>query len=377
MLFKKNFGELVQSSLSYLRANTSITNVNVGGITRSIIEIINRNIADYYSVLDINMAMSFLSTAEGYFLDLIGSLFSMPRIQATRASATAVDGVQKFYVATGTLFDKIPSGFIPVLTSVSTDDNAIQYSVTSDTNFAAGVTEVYVPITSANIGSKVNVPLNTLTNNSLGIDGVFTTNEKSIVSGTDTESDSNYRYRLSNATLSAEKANEIAIRLAALSVNGVSDVLIRKYARGIGTYDIIVIPVEGMANDSLVASVQTAIEAVTAYGIKGTAIKPTVVPAEIEVRIIFQDKATDFQRSQIRSLVRTSIERYIVNIPLGGTFILNEMRQQIMDVSPLIKDHVISCYNFRKEPVFLGNVSSYWDELFYPNPDMAEAIRVI
>jgi len=377
MLFKKNFGELIQSSLSYLRSNTQITNVNIGGITRSIIEIINRNIADYYNILDTNMAMSFLSTAEGYFLDLIGGLFNMPRIQASKASATSVDGVQKFYVSTGTLFDLIPSGFIPVNTTVTTEDGGIQYFVTANTNFAAGATDVYVPISSTSVGSKVNVPISTLTVSGLNISGVFTTNEKSIVSGTDTESDSNYRYRLSNATLSAEKANEIAIRLAALSVNGVSDVVIKKFARGIGTYDLIVIPVEGVANDSLVSSVQGAIDSVTAYGIKGTAIKPTIVPVEIEIRVVFVDTATDFQRSQIRALVKTTIERYIVNIPIGGEFILNEMRQQIMDVSPMIKDHVINCYYFREEPTFIGNVSSYWDELFYPNQSITEAIRVI
>jgi len=377
MLFKKNFAELVQNSLMYLRSNTQITNINVGGITRSIIEIINKNISEYYDVLDINMTMSFLSTAEGYFLDLIGSLFNIQRVQSSKASATSSDGVQKVYVATGTLFDKIPSGVIPVNTSISSEDGTIQYYVTADTVFAAGATEVYVPITSTDTGTKVNVPAGVLVVNGLNIDGVYTTNEKSIISGTDTESDANYRYRLSNATLSAEKANEIAIRLAALSVTGVADVLIRKYARGIGTYDIIVIPVEGLSSDSLVEGVQTAIEAVTAYGIKGTAIKPSIVPVEIEVRLIYQDRATDFERSQINSLVRTSIEKYTVNIRLGGDFILNEMRQQIMDVSPLIKDHVISCYNFRNEPVFIGNVSSYWDELFYPDPDMAEAIRVI
>jgi hypothetical protein len=140
---------------------------------------------------------------------------------------------------------------------------------------------------------------------------------------------------------------------------------------------MIVIPSEGVANDSLVASVQSAIDGVVAYGIKGTAIKPTIIPVEIEVKVVFQKEATDFQRSQIRSLVRTAIERYIVNIPIGGEFILNEMRQQIMDVSPLIKDHVINCFYFREEPTFIGNVSAYWDEIFYPDQSMAEAIRVI
>lgn len=377
MLFKKTYGELVQQSLTYLRSNTDITNTNIGGITRSIIEIINKNISEYYDVLDINTAMSFLSTAEGYYLDLIGTMFNMQRIPSQEANAASVDGVQKFYVVSGTLFDKIPTGVIPINTIITSQDGLIAYRVVNDTTFAASATEVYVSIVANTEGSKYNVGQNSLINHNLGVQDVFTTNEKSIVSGTDTESDANYKYRLMNATLSAEKANEISIRLAALSVNGVADVVIRAFSRGIGTFDVIIIPVEGIATDGLVAEVQSNIDEVQAFGIKGTVIKPTIVPVDIEVKLVFTTNTTDFEKSEIRSNVQVSIEKYIVNIPLGGTFILNEFRQQIMDVSPKIKDHVINCYFFREEPTFIGNVAMYWDEMFYPNPNSVEAIRVI
>jgi len=377
MLFKKSYGELVQNSLNYLTANTEITNTNVGGITRSLIEIINKNISEYYDILDINMAMSFLSTSEGYYLDLIGTLFNMPRIPSSEASATVTDGAQKIYVVSGTLFDRIPTGVIPINTTISTVDGQIMYYTTVDVSFSASATEVYVPIKCDAMGSKYNVAENALIVHSLNVSDVFTTNTKPIVSGTDTESDSNYRYRLTNATLSAERANEISVRLAALSVDGVADVVIRPQARGIGTFDVIVIPVSGIANDTLVSSVQTAIDVVTAVGIRGTAIKPSIVPVNIEVRIVFTMDTTDFQKSEIRSMVQSAITNYIVNIPIGGDFILNEMRQQIMDVSPKIKDHIINCFVFRNEPTFLGNVSIYWDEVFYPDPSVTDAIRVI
>lgn len=377
MLFKKNYGELVQRSLNYLKANTRITNTNIGGITRSLIEIINKNISEYYDILDVNMNMGFLSTSEGYFLDLIGDLFNMPRIQATAANASSVDGVQKFYVVSGYLIDKVPSGIIPANTVVSSTDGSLNYYISADTNFSASATEVYVPITANAVGTKLNVPQNTLVSHNLNISDLFTTNEKSIVSGTDTESDANYKYRLMNATVAAEKANEISVRLAALSVNGVADVIIKPYARGIGSFDVIVIPVEGIATDSLISSVQSAINDVTACGMKGTAIKPTIVPVDIEVKLIFNNNATDFEKSDIKSQVKTSIEKYTTNIPLGGEFIYNELIQQIMDVSQKIKDTMVTCYFFREEPTFLGNVSIYWDEMFYPNPNSAEAIRVL
>jgi uncharacterized phage protein gp47/JayE len=377
MLFKKNYGELVQDALSFLATNTDITNTNAGGITRALVEIINKNISEYYDVLDINMAMGFLSTSEGYFLDLIGTLFNMDRIRSTAASVSVAEGAQKFYVADGTLHDRIPTDVIPAGTTVSDSTGTIVYSVSSDTVFDVGATEVYVPITSQNTGSQYNVGVGVLTVHDLGVDGVFTTNVKAIVSGTDTESDENFRYRISNATLTAERANETAIRLACLSVDGVADLLIKPYARGIGTFDVIVIPIEGIATQSLLDKVQEKIDTYQALGMRGTAIAPSIVPVDIEVKLVFVNNTTDYEKTTIRMNAKTAIESYIVNIPIGGTFIVNEMRQQIMDVSSKIKDHVISCYYFREQPCFHKNIEIYWDEMFYPNPDSDEAIRVI
>jgi uncharacterized phage protein gp47/JayE len=220
------------------------------------------------------------------------------------------------------------------------------------------------------------VGVNSLVTHSLGLSDVFTTNTRVIVGGADLESDDNFRYRIINATLSAERANETAVRLAALSVPGVADVKIKPYARGIGTFDIIVIPTEGIATDAMISNVQAAIDLVSAYGITGTAIKPSIVPVSIELKLIFVDKTTEVEKEDIRGRVQTAIEKYIVNIPLGGTFILNELRQQIMDVSVKIRDHVIRCYYFRQEPTFMGNVEIYWDEMFYPDTESAQAIIV-
>lgn len=376
MLFKKGFGELVQDSLILLEANTSITNTSIGGITRSLIEVINKNIADYYDILDINMAMGFISTAEGYFLDLIGGMFNMPRLRASSATMSSVDTIQRFYVTSGTLHDNIPTDIIPEGTTISTSDGLISYTVSSNTPFSVSATQVYVPITAQAVGSQYNAGKNTLTIHSLGISNVYTTNDGPIVGGTDTESDVNYRYRLSNATLSAEKANEIAIRLAALSVEGVADIVIKPYSRGMGSYDIIVIPTEGIATSSLVSSVQSAIESAQALGMMGTAKAPTIVPVDIHVQLVFTIDTTEYEKDLLKSSVKSAIERYIVNIPIGDTFIINELRQQIMDVSNKIKDHEIRCYYFRNKPHFLKNVEIYWDEIFYPNPESKAAINV-
>ena len=146
---------------------------------------------------------------------------------------------------------------------------------------------------------------------------------------------------------------------------------------GIGSYSVLVLPVEGLATSTLVASVQTAIDGVQAYGIKGTATSPEIVPVDIEVRLVFISGTTVEAEDRIKLDVKTAIEQYITNIPIGGEFILNELRQQIMDVSEKIKDHDIHCYYFREQPHILGNVEIEHDERFYPNPNSPEAILVV
>ena len=266
MIFKKDYGTLVQKSLQQLVTRSSITNQTVGGIARSLIEVVNSNIAEYYDILDINTAMGFVSTAEGYFLDLIATLFNMKRIQATAASAASTDSVQQFYVASGFLSTYIPSFTIIQGTTVSSADGSIVFTVPSNTTFGPTDTSVYVPIVANGVGTNYNIGVNVLVNSSLGLAGVFTTNVSVVAGGTNIETDDNFRFRISNATLSAAMANETAVRLAALSVPGVANIVVQPYARGIGTFDIIVIPVSGLATAGMISAVQTAINTVQAFG---------------------------------------------------------------------------------------------------------------
>ena len=376
MLFKKSLTELNEQAINDLQNNTDITNMSIGGVARTMLEVINKQLSDYYNVLDINQAMGFLSSAEGYFLDLIGDLFNMPRLKSEKATATSSDQIQRFYVTRGLLGDYIPTLQILAGTKIMTSDDEIKFTVTADTSFDAAATEVYIPIESDDTGTNYNVGKNALIKHDLGLVDVYTVNNKAIVNASNTEEDNNYRFRISNATLSAEKANETAIRLAALSVDGVANVVMSPYARGMGSYDVLVVPTEGIADDSLIALVQDAIEDVQAYGIRGTAAAPGIVAVDISLSIVFIDGVTSGEQDSIRARVRLAIEQYIVSIRIGGVFVLNELRQQIMDVSPKILDHTITCYYFREQPHLRGNVYITHDEMFYPNPDSLEAIRV-
>ena len=376
MIFKKDYGTLVQKSLQQLVARSPITNQTVGGIARSLIEVVNLNVAEYYDILDINTAMGFVSTSEGYFLDLIARLFNITRMQATAASATSSDNVQQFYVSSGYLSTYIPSLTITQGTTVSSVDGTIVYTVTEDTNFGPTDASVYVPIVAAGTGTNFNVPVGILVVNSLGLSSVLTSNVASLISGSNIETDDNLRFRIANATLSAAMANQAAVTLACLSVPGVANVIVQPYARGIGTFDIIVVPVSGLATAGMISAVQNNINTVQALGMTGTAIAPSVVPVSITVNLVFVAGTTSAQQANVIGQVQTAITNYIVNIPIGGTFVLDQFTATIINVDPSIMDFTITSFYFNQQLTFQGNVSIYWDQMFYPDTTLASPITV-
>lgn len=69
----------MEIAVARLTENTPITNFSPGSIARALLEIVNEQIAQFYQALDYNLAMAFVSKAEGYFLDLIGELLNCKR----------------------------------------------------------------------------------------------------------------------------------------------------------------------------------------------------------------------------------------------------------------------------------------------------------
>lgn len=76
---RKSKDEILKDLLSRLQAKTEITNVDPGTVARTFIEILTEEFNELYSQLDFAMTMSYVSTAVGRYLDLIGSLLNCKR----------------------------------------------------------------------------------------------------------------------------------------------------------------------------------------------------------------------------------------------------------------------------------------------------------
>lgn len=335
-IVNKPVDQMNMETLALLRANTALTKVSAGTLTQSILRAVNAKLSQNNELLSAQLAQSYLSSATGESLDQLGVLLNIPRggsVLGTRGN------VQKFYCTSGSL-DTLPGmpNPIPTGTIVQSEDGTIQFRVAADITFSNGDISAIGSIEAIVAGSDSNVGANILIAHGLDVPGLLTTNLEAIDNGSDVQTDEEYRYILSKAVTAAEAANTTAIRLAALSVSGVSDVLVIPYMHGIGTYGVIVTSATPIVSDAVLANVFSAVSKVTAAGEFCTVRSPRYIGLEIIAKIIFRPTTQELDKPTIIERVEDTIYDYVNNIPMGQGFVRNELIQRIMDISEQILD---------------------------------------
>lgn len=178
------------------------------------------------------------------------------------------------------------------------------------------------------------------------------------------ETDDNYRARIINQVYVVAGANITAIRLKALSVEGVRDVIFKEYSHGAGSFSCYVMTDDLQASRSILNGVEAAINDAKAFGVYAEVKTPVLIPVELMVRLIFSNDAGTAEKTTIRQNVVREVRNYIDELSLGETLIINEVIQRIMDVSTKIKDIDIYGIKVNGASRYITNASLKWDEKF-------------
>lgn len=178
------------------------------------------------------------------------------------------------------------------------------------------------------------------------------------------ETDENYRSRIVNQVYVVAGANLTAIRLKALSVEGVNDVIFKEYSHGTGSFSCYVITDDVQTSNSVLSAVQSAIDDTKAYGIYAEVKSPVLIPVELMVRLVFSSDAGTAEKTTIRQSVMNAVRTYIDNLGMGETIIINEIIQVIMDVSTKIRDLDIYGMTVNGISQYVANTSCKWEERF-------------
>lgn len=381
MVTRKNFSDSVQDSVRYLIKNTDITYFADGSIAKALVETNNLEISRLQQYVTGVFQNAFLSSTTGIYLDMWGETLGLPRIRDRRASALIQDGAVRFYVSSGTLGSRLPNpansglGLIQNGVSISNPSNTVEFTVTEDVTFPVNAKSVFVPVTAQGNGTAYNVGANQLTVHNLNKSEVKVTNDIAIVTGKDVESDEEYRFRLSRAMTARYGSNLAAVEIAAVSNPGVSRAELLQYARGAGTFDVLLVPQGNRVTLSSRENTRRAIEQVAAYGISFEVREPEYVPIRISLQLIFNQSVTEAERISLRAQVQSSILAYIASIPIGGELIINQIRAASL-LSPNVKDIKILEMYVDCKPRTLRNVQLREDELFIPD-EKAEAVEIV
>jgi uncharacterized phage protein gp47/JayE len=372
-IFSQSQSKILADVLGDILDNSNITRVSPGSKMRALAQAMSNKLGRMWNQFDINMVQAFLSGAEGQYLDLIGMLLGVLRLGEQTANISAAEKVTQFYVDTGT-FGDINGGssiHIPQNTIVSTQANAqgILYRLTYAVILAATDNSMFVPVEAISVGPNSNLGAGQLIYHNFSnytdfVKGTLKiTNDADIVNGSSVEIDTNYRYRIANQVVAAESANQTAVRIAALLVPGVADVLPIPFARGVGSFDLLIKATTPSVPASLLPVVTDSVGKAAAHGIAYSVRGPIETGLQLSTTISFKTALSSTDQNSIITAVSSNLTNYINNLDIGEALIINQMDAIAMSTSSQIK-------NIGKANLPFTNV---W--IWTPTPDGSTKIR--
>lgn len=377
MINKKSFDEIQEEAINYLVENTPITQLEAGGAARSLVDVFSRHLADFYTRLDVDLSMAYLSTASGFYLDLLGKLFGVSRGRSSAVPILAEDKVLKFYVPSGELLSDYISGLtISSGTTISTVDNSVTYTVSEDAEFLQMDDHVYVSATANSSSSYERAGIGEMSTHNLSQSSVLVTNLNPLSVGNIIENDSEYRARIAASSTARQGSNEAAIRVAALGADQVADVTVSQFARGSGSFEVMVIPTGNRVPAQSLSEIRSRIEAATAFGVSFDVREPDYVQLKLEMRVSFTNDTNSSEQATLLNNIEAGVLSYIGNLRPGAELSISRLQSVALSTSSRVQDAVITYLCVDKKAQIVRNVRLEDDELFVPDEDTANPIVI-
>lgn len=347
-LFAQKSESILGDILSSIVDDTVISKASIGSKTRAIAEATANKMGQMYKKFDLNIAQSFLSAAEGKYLEFIGDMMGAQRLGQQTANVTSAERLVRFYVDTGT-FGDINGGSSITITSgtiISTGEasSGIKYTVPYNVILSSSSSETYIAVRAIKSGAGSNVGARQLKYHNFtnyfdsANDTLNVINDAEIIKGEDGETDTNYRFRISQQTTAAESANQTAIRLAILTTPGVADVVILRWFRGIGTFDALIKSVTPVLPTGLISAVEESVSKQTALGCVYRVRGPVEIGFSMTGTLKLREKLSAQEESNIINAVTSNVSDYVNGLDIDEDLIVNELVERVMSTSDKIKN---------------------------------------
>lgn len=190
------------------------------------------------------------------------------------------------------------------------------------------------------------------------------------------ETDDNFRYRIVHQCLTLATSNETAIRLTALTVEGVRDVILKPYSMGAGSFTVIVLSDEDVTATGILEAVKTKLLDIHGYGIRYNVVSPTLTYVSIKQRLFLDTNLSDIEKQEIRYNVQLALTEYLANLNIGENIIIDKITQVIMNVSDKILQESNVAFYINGEKALYVNQSCRWFERFIVSKDVDNVVII-
>ena len=405
--------DILRDSRQNLTQNVGITADNPTSTSLNLLQSMAQEVSSLWNYMNGVLSNGFLSTAYGAALDEFGVLLQEPRQGSLRAMDLSSTNV-KFYMdetyasnitdlltryftvsdrtslfAAGIIDSVTNPSLINIMANltISSADGSASYTTMNAMVISNANDFDFTPVIANGIGSRYNVSPGVLTVSTLtSVTPIFSkitnaikvTNLYGIRNGNDSESDDNYRFRLSNKVVSAVTGNEASIRKAVISVPDVVDMSLVPRTHGNGTFTIFPQTIDPILSDGVMLAVQTSVNSVMSIGSVCYVEAPSYLAVAFNIQLRFLPGA---DTGTIFTNARLAVMNYINNLSLGGQIIINEIIQIVMSLDTHIMDMSIPGFGFGNYDRSTGVISNYmplrimnqqadWNQKWYTNSNL-------
>lgn len=337
----KSREQMLITTLDSLQRNAGISSISPGSIARAFAEAIHSEIGDLYQSLKYSIEQTNLGTASGYNLDMIGSLYNVPRrtVSSDLVPDRVTANIEFMLNSTTSSTITIPKGTLVRNNITSFSSNQYSYELTGDVVITPGNTKAYGSVKAAFADPNITAARNTLTShNFIAPPGivVLCNNPKEVYSSLNAESDDNYRRRIISAVRGSSSGTAESIRFSALSVKGVRDAKIREASYGIGSCDIVIVPESQSSISTMTQLVYEKVKAIKPVGINLNLRIATKKLVDVSANIVLREGSTEALASAVQNQARIFLNRYLNSLTIGDSLSVAEIERQMRLASEVI-----------------------------------------
>lgn len=375
---RQSLSDFQAQSLEYLSENTPFTNVMPGSSARSITDIVNLQMANLSSHISELSYNSFLDTAAGYYLDLIGSMFNLSRYFPTNYVTSAGDKNIKFFTnGTDSLKRVLNSNTIPAGTIINSADGSVTMSVIESVTFEDTATYVFVGARMSKSDNTLDIGPNQMTIHNLGgLGRVFVTNTSRISYSSVPESDDSFRDRISSAVIAAQGPTEARIISSLRQFPDIADIDIRENVSGTGTYDVYLVPTGNRISENTIKSANNVLLDVSGFGISFNIREFDYIPIKLEIKVTFSNTTEDSIKQVLIRQAESAVETMLGNLRPNERLSMSRVSAQALNISSQITsaEVVYLCINNKVRAI--TDLVLEDDELFVPDENEVNPIMV-